>query len=142
MGASAQCRSHFQRDGLNRKEFLVINPGLEGKVVLITGANNPIGIGAAAARAFTRQGALVFITYLRLAPEEFGMSLAEALQASEPGMPLYHALRTKTADEVVQSICAAGGRAQAREADLSDPEIIPQLFDWVEASFGPVEGHD
>jgi len=117
----------------------MIDTGLEGKVVLITGANNPIGIGAAAARAFGREGALVFLTYLRLSPEEFGIPTAEALRATAPGLPLYHALRTRTADDVVQSICSAGGRAKAREADLTDPDIIPQLFDWVEASFGPVD---
>jgi 3-oxoacyl-[acyl-carrier protein] reductase len=117
----------------------MIDTGLEGKVVLITGANNPIGIGAAAAWAFAREGALVFITYLRLSPEDFGIPMAEAQQATAPGLPLYHALRTHTADEVVQSICTAGGRADAREADLTDPEIIPQLFDWMEARFGSVD---
>ena len=117
----------------------MINTGLEGKVVLITGANNPIGIGAATARAFGREGALVFLTYLRLSPEEAGICTDEAQQATAPGLPLYHAMRTRTADEVVQSICSDGGRAQAREADLTDSEIIPQLFDWVEAGFGPVD---
>jgi len=118
---------------------MMINTGLKGKVVLITGANNPLGIGAATARAFGREGALVFITYLRLSPEGFGISTAEAQQATAPGLPFYHAMRTKTADEVIQSICKAGGRAESREADLTNPEIVPQLFDWVEASLGPVD---
>ena len=117
----------------------MINTGLEGKVVLITGANNPLGIGAATARAFGREGALVFITYLRLSPELFGIRAAEASQATVPGLPFYHAMRTKTADEVVQSIRAAGGRAESLEADLSDPEMVPQLFDWVETNFGSVD---
>ena len=41
----------------------MIDPGLVGKTVLITGANH--GIGAAAARAFAAQGANVFLTYYR-----------------------------------------------------------------------------
>ncbi|RLC99386.1 MAG: hypothetical protein DRI77_02875 [Chloroflexi bacterium] len=42
----------------------MIDPGLKGKVALVTGANH--GIGAATAKAFAAQGAMVFITYLRL----------------------------------------------------------------------------
>ena len=41
------------------------DPGLKGKVVLIIGANNPYGIGAATARAFAAQGARVFLHFLR-----------------------------------------------------------------------------
>ena len=37
--------------------------GLRDKVVLITGANNPMGIGAATAVAFADVGAKVFVTY-------------------------------------------------------------------------------
>ena len=39
---------------------------LKGKVVLITGVNNPYGIGAATAKAFAAEGARVFGTYLPL----------------------------------------------------------------------------
>ncbi len=40
----------------------MIDPKLEGKVVLITGANNPYGIGAAIAHAFAAQGAKVLLS--------------------------------------------------------------------------------
>ena len=43
----------------------MIDPGLKDKVVLITGANNPYGIGAATARAFAAQGARVFLHFFR-----------------------------------------------------------------------------
>lgn len=120
----------------------MIDTGLRDKVGLITGANNPLGIGAAAARALASQGARVCITYLRLPPGLFGLDQTEieqAEQARQSGLPLYHAMRTHPADEVLQSIRSAGGQAQACEVDLSDPAIIPALFDWVEASFGPVD---
>jgi 3-oxoacyl-[acyl-carrier protein] reductase len=120
----------------------VIDTGLKDKVVMISGANNPLGIGAAAASALAAQGARVCITYLRLSPSPFGLSQAKIEQAEQVGQnggPLYHAMRTHPADEVVQSILTAGGQARAREADLADPAAIPALFDWVEASFGPVD---
>ncbi len=41
----------------------MLDPLLKDKVVLITGANNPCGIGAATARAFAAQGARVFLHY-------------------------------------------------------------------------------
>ncbi len=40
--------------------------GLKDKVVLITGTNNPRGIGAATAMAFAKEGAKVAMVYKRL----------------------------------------------------------------------------
>jgi 3-oxoacyl-[acyl-carrier protein] reductase len=117
----------------------MIDTQLTGKVVLVTGANNPQGIGAATARAFAAEGATVFVTYLRISPEDHGISGQQARQAKAPGLPLYYALQTGTADQVVQAIRERGGQAEAWEADLADPSTIPHLFDRVEAAFGPVD---
>jgi 3-oxoacyl-[acyl-carrier protein] reductase len=117
----------------------MIDPGLNGKVALITGANSPYGIGAAAARAFAAQGAAVFITYLRqhidLSPQA-----AQALDAAGvPGEAFYQAAQQLTAETVVGEIRAAGGRVAAIEADLADPASVPMLFDRAEQTFGPVD---
>ena len=40
--------------------------GLRDRVALITGANNPQGIGAAAALAFAREGAKVVLVYKKI----------------------------------------------------------------------------
>ncbi|MCB9433484.1 MAG: SDR family oxidoreductase [Ardenticatenaceae bacterium] len=117
----------------------MIDPQLEGKVVLVTGANNLNGIGAAIARAFARQGAKILLTYLRLSPKEFGIDQQEALQAKEAGLPFYHARRAEPATEVVNTIQAEGGWAAAHEADLTSPEQISQLFDWGEKNAGPID---
>ncbi len=117
----------------------MIDPGLNGKVALITGANSPYGIGAAAARAFAAQGAAVFITYLRqhidLSPQA-----ARALDAAgAPGETFYQASQRLTAETVVEEIRAAGGRVAAIEADLADPASVPMLFEHAEQTFGPVD---
>jgi 3-oxoacyl-[acyl-carrier protein] reductase len=113
--------------------------GQPGKVALITGANNPIGIGAATALALAEAGAHVFITYLQIAPENYGISAEEAQAATQPGLPLYHALRAQPADAVLQRIRQSGEQAAATEMDLTDPANIPALFDQVEAALGPVD---
>jgi 3-oxoacyl-[acyl-carrier protein] reductase len=114
----------------------MIDTGLENRVVLITGGNH--GIGAATARAFAAQGARVFITYLRLSPQDYGIDPEEARRASEPGLPLYHATQTRSADAVVEEIRKGGGMAESWEVDLADPATIPGLFDLAEHKFGPV----
>jgi 3-oxoacyl-[acyl-carrier protein] reductase len=116
----------------------MLDTGLAGRVALITGANSPYGIGAAAARAFAAQGAAVFITYLR---QQIGLSpqaTAEPGPAALPGEAFYQAAQQLTAEIVVGEIRATGGRVEALEADLADPATIPALFDRAEQAFGPV----
>ncbi len=117
----------------------MIDTGLQGKVVLITGANNPHGIGAAAARAFAAQGAQVFISWMRLSPLAWGVSEEEAQSATLPGDPFYHRMRMLDGRQVIEEIRATGGTAQGIECDLSDPRNIPGLLDEVQRQLGPVD---
>lgn len=104
---------------------------LQGKTVLITGANNPIGIGAEAARALARRGAKIALTYLQMP--------AESEPPAEPGLAFYHRQRAKSADEVVQSIVRNGGAAASLQLDLGRSDAARALFDWAEVSFGSVD---
>lgn len=114
----------------------MIDTGLENKAVLVSGANNPYGIGAAIARAFVSEGARVFITYLRQTWENQDV---DETQLNKPGLPFWRTMLTKSADEVVQSLRALGGQVEAWETDLSNPCNIPHLFDRAEAAFGQVD---
>ncbi len=78
----------------------MIDTGLKNKIVLITGVNNPHGIGAATARAFAAEGAAVFATYLRLP--------AEANTTDVPGEAFYRAQNAKGADEVIAVVQLGG----------------------------------
>jgi 3-oxoacyl-[acyl-carrier protein] reductase len=106
----------------------VLDPGLNGRVALVTGANQ--GIGAAAARALAAHGVAVLLTYLRLDPEE---------HAGEPYPDEYGKLRAARAEQVARRIRDGGGTAETVEADLADPAVPALLFDRAEAALGPVE---
>jgi 3-oxoacyl-[acyl-carrier protein] reductase len=115
----------------------MLDPGLNNKVVLITGANNPFGVGAATARAFASQGAKIFLHYFRQVDAE--SRNAKASEENSPGMEFYRSQQAKSADEVLERVRGCNVAACALGADLSDPAAVPMLFDRAEASLGPVE---
>jgi 3-oxoacyl-[acyl-carrier protein] reductase len=108
----------------------MIDPGLEGKVALVTSANH--GIGAATALALARLGAAVFVTYLRIPPRP------GVIDPGVPGGAQYEATRGLGAEAAVEAIRAAGGRVEALEVDLAGPAVVPGVFERAEAAFGPV----
>ena len=116
---------------------VMIDPGLKEKVVVITGANNPHGIGAAVARAFAAQGSRVFLHYFRQTDTRAQQEGAD--DTTSPGLSFYYSQQTKSADEVLAAVRKMGAHAHAWESDLSDPSLVPQLFDQAERLLGPVE---
>jgi 3-oxoacyl-[acyl-carrier protein] reductase len=121
-----------------RREKL-IDPGLAGQVALVTGANNPLGIGAAVARALAAQGAAVFLASYRPPTGLTPAQIDEARKAGEPGPRLYEALQQQPSEPVAKDIESRGGRTAWLEADLAAPAGVPALFDACEARLGPVD---
>jgi len=66
----------------------MIDPGLNKKVVLVTGGNNPYGIGAAIVRAIASHGAKIFIHYFRQEINSPSDS-QDNTNAQESGLPFF-----------------------------------------------------
>jgi 3-oxoacyl-[acyl-carrier protein] reductase len=93
---------------------------------IVTGANH--GIGAATALALARRGCGVVCAFWRVHDDV------------DPAIPqAYRDNRAGEAGAVVAEIEAAGGRAVAVEADLSEPATPGMLFDLAEERLGPVD---
>jgi 3-oxoacyl-[acyl-carrier protein] reductase len=114
----------------------MINYGIDGRVAVVTGINNPLGIGAAISRALIDQGVSVFGTYYR--GEAPGSPGQDAL-GGVPGLDLYRALDSLDASLVLDDLSSAGGNAVAVEVDLSDKATPGEVMDAAEREFGPVE---
>jgi 3-oxoacyl-[acyl-carrier protein] reductase len=107
----------------------MIDPGLSGKVALITGANH--GIGEAIARSLAKQSTSVLIQYLSFPYDGGGTDV--------PGGGMMESRRAQDGGAVAADIRKNGGRAAAVEGDLSDPAFVVELFDQVENLLGPVD---
>lgn len=114
----------------------MIDPQLSGKVAVVTGANNPRGIGAAIARALAVQGAALYVTYYR---QEIPAEVSREAESGIPGLSLYQWLSAKDAGEVIDDVRASGGHIEAWEVDLAVPAACAEVFDRAEKAFGPVE---
>lgn len=100
----------------------MINYGLEGKVAIVTGANNPWGIGAATALAFAREGAKVVLVYKKVfRPFDPG-------KIDRNGVDRYYGANAGTADAVAQKLKEMNADCLVLESDISDEEAVKEIY--------------
>src|SRR4051794_41427994 len=87
----------------------MIDTGLRGRSAIVTGTDNPQGIGQATARALADLGVRLFLVY----------------QEHEPV-------------DVLREIGGGGRKAMAMRTDLSDPAAPAAIFEAAEAALGPI----
>ena len=111
----------------------MVDYGLKDRVVLITGANNPQGIGAATALAFAREGAKVAIVYKRI-PRPYDKD-----KASKNGTDRYFMANAGDASEVEDELKQLKADYLIIEGDISDDESVKAIYESVLKRFGKVD---
>ena len=111
----------------------MVDYGLKGRVALITGANNPQGIGAATAMAFAREGAGVVLVYKRLF-RDFDRS-----KTDKNGVDRYFAANAGNADVVEQKLKEMNAEYLILEKDISDEKQVQEIYAAALERFGKVD---
>ena len=111
----------------------MVNYGLKDKVALITGANNPWGIGAATALAFAREGAKVVLVYKKIARP------FDASKTDEHGADRYYAANAGDADAVEQKLKENAADHLIIESDISDPDSVKEIYEKAIEKYGKVD---
>jgi 3-oxoacyl-[acyl-carrier protein] reductase len=111
----------------------MVNYGLKDRVALITGANNPQGIGAATAIAFAREGAKVVLVYKRL-PRPF-----DEEKTGRNGTDRYFRANAGNADVVESRLQEMNAEYLVLESDISDEEAVQNIYSAVMERYGRVD---
>ena len=111
----------------------MINYGLKDKVALITGANNPQGIGATTALAFAREGAKTVLVYKKI-PRAFDES-----KTDRNGADRYFAANAGNADVVESRLKEMNADYIIVESDISDEEAVKKIYSEALEKFGRVD---
>jgi len=111
----------------------MLDYGLQDRVALITGANNPQGIGATTALAFARQGAKVALVYKRM-PRPF-----DKTRTDRNGVDRYFAANAGNADIVEGRLKELKADYLILERDISDENSVKEIYSTVLDRFGNVD---
>ena len=111
----------------------MIDYGLKNKVALITGANNPWGIGAATALVFAREGAKVVLVYKRVD------SPFDPSKTDRNGVDRYYGANAGDASAVEARLKAIGADYLILASDISNEDAVKAIYASVMAKYGRVD---
>ena len=111
----------------------MVDYGLKDKVALITGVNNPQGIGAATALAFAREGAKLALVYKKV-PRPFDPS-----KTDRNGVDRYYAANAGNADIVESRLKGVNADYLLLESDIADERAVEEIYAAVMEKYGRVD---
>ena len=111
----------------------MIDYGLKDKVVLITGANNPWGIGATTALAFAREGARVVLVYKKV-DRPF-----DATKTDKNGVDRYYGANAGDASAVEAKLMEMNANYLVIESDISNEACVKEIYSSAIAKYGKVD---
>ena len=111
----------------------MIDYGLKGKVALITGANNPQGIGAATALAFAREGAKVVLVYKKITRP------FDELKAGSNGADRYFKANAGNAKVVESKLKEMNAEFFVLESDITDEKAVKNIYAAASERFGRID---
>ena len=111
----------------------MVDYGLKGRVAIITGANNPWGIGAASALAFAREGAKVVLIYKKI------IRPFDAAKTDKNGADRYYGANAGTAETVERKLKEINAEYLVLESDISNEDTVRNIYSEVLETFGRVD---
>ena len=111
----------------------MVDYGLRNRVALITGTNNPQGIGAATAFAFAREGAKVVLVYKKV------FRPFDESKTDRNGKDRYYAANAGNADTVERRLREMNADYLVLERDISDEDAVKEIYSAAMERFGGVD---
>ena len=111
----------------------MVDYGLKDRVALITGANNPQGIGATTAFAFAREGAKVVLVYKRI-PRPFDVT-----KTDRNGADRYFQANAGKADIVESKLLEMGADYLIIESDITNENAVKDIYTAVLERYGRID---
>ena len=111
----------------------MVNYGLKNRVAIITGANNPWGIGATTALAFAREGAKVVLVYKKV------FRPFDATKMDRNGVDRYYGANAGTAVDVENKLKEINADYIILESDISNEDAVKEIYSAVLEKYGRVD---
>ena len=111
----------------------MIDYGLKDKIVIITGANNPWGIGASTALAFAREGAKVVLVYKKI------YRPFDVTKMDRNGVDRYYGANAGNAQAIEAKLKEIGADFIVLERDISDEAAVKEIYSAVLEKYGRVD---